>query len=218
MNQKQLRQELAFLLNFTETNSDQDFVLNRMNRLLQQAYNQTIERAKLGASRAFFQATSTSFQWAASAQTLTVPTEILTANIYDIWDITNGEPGRSLTFGRDANDSSCDLFWYDQKHWQWSGVGGPAAAMTLRATYEKIAEDLDEDTGPTLIPPQFHWLIVWEAACLGRLGADEKLPQAWKEQRDDLFFDYCKYVAHGRPTSLISTVIPISSDDPGSIY
>lgn len=205
MNRKQLREELAFLLNFTEGTADQDFVTNRLNKGLDRAYNQIVERAKLHGGSAYFRGVTANFTWAASAQTLAVPVTVSQFTIEDVYNITAGEPGFPLVFGNDA--AGGDLFWKDNVTWQWGGTGGPGSAMTLRAVVQQTAENLTELAEPQLIPAQFHWLIVWQAAVLMRLAADEKAPADWKEQFRELTLDYQKYVSRGRPLSLVPSIV-----------
>jgi hypothetical protein len=215
MNRKQLREELAFLLNFTEGQADQDFAKARLNKLIDRAYNLEVERSKTGAVKAYFQGATADFTWAASAQTLAVPSSLQAPSIIDVYDITSGEPGVPLVFGDDAF-SGGDLFWKDRETWQWTGVGGPGSALTLRGIYEQCAEDLrDDEAEPELIPAQFHYLIVWTAAALGRGGADDSIPSDWKEERREMRLDFYKHVSKARPKSRVNTIKMNSSDTSG---
>jgi hypothetical protein len=204
MNRKQLREELSFLLNVTEKGTAQDFVTKRLDKSLDRAYNQVVERAKLHGNSEYFRGVSAEFTWTAGAQTLTVPTTVTPYALEDIYDVTNGEPGYPLQFGHDA--AGGQLFWRDNETFQWGTRGGPGAAMTLRAVYQKIAENLTEDAEPELVPPQFHWLIVWQAAVLLRLAGDEKAPAAWNQQLANLELDFYKHMSRGRPLSMTNTI------------
>lgn len=211
MNRKQLRGELAFLLNFTEGDADQDFAKARLNKLLDRAQNLEVERAKLHGGKAYFQGATANFTWAASAQTLAVPSSLQGPSIIDVYNITSGEPGLPLVFGDDAY-SGGDVFWKDKDTWQWSTVGGPGSALTLRGYYEQVASDLqDDEDEPDLIPSQFHYLLVWTAACLGRAGADDRIPQDWKDERKEMRLDFYKHVSKARPKSRVTVMTPEDS-------
>lgn len=202
MNRKQLRTELAFLLNFTEGAADQDFAKARLNKFIDRAYNLEVERAKLTGGKAYFQGFTSDITWTASAQTLALPTALVDVSIIDIYDITAGEPGFPLVFG-------VDLFWKDRETWQHTTVGGPPSALTLRGYYEQKATDLqDDDTSPELVPEQFHWVIVWSAAVLARAIADDMAPSDWRRELHEMRLDFYKHVSKGRPLSATPRIQP----------
>ena len=68
------------------------------------------------------------------------------------------------------------------------GSDGPPAALTLNVEYIAEPEELDNVlTEPTLIPPQYRWLLVWSACVILRMEADEdNTPQLWIRHRDEL--------------------------------
>lgn len=216
MNRGELRSELAFLTNFSESTAAQDFVQARLNKAIQQSYRRVIESAKINGSHQFFHLRSQSFTWPVSTQTLAVPDSLVNKTIVDLYDITDGEPGFPLSFGRDSQDVG-SVFWADYKTWQWATVGGPGAAMTLRAVYEATAEELvsDSDT-PQLVPPQFHDLIVWKAARLLRKAADEAAPAPWEDEEYELVLDFYKHVSRGRPASHVRQVLPAGGTSRGA--
>lgn len=202
MNRGELRSDLAFMLNFTESTADQDFVQARLNKLIQQAYNQELERAKLHGLTRYFQVASGDVTWAASEQRLDVPDAINGKAILDIVDVTDGEPGFRFDVEQNA-------FWYDHNTLQWRVDGGPGSAMTLRFYYTATAEPLETDEAvPQYIPPQFHYLIIWTAAILGREIADEMAPEAWYQTREDLRLDFYKHTTLGKPLSSTPTLHP----------
>lgn len=212
MNRKQLRSELAFLLNITEGTADQDFATLRLNKLLDRAYNMEVERAKTAAVKAYFQGFTDDIEWATGEQTLAVPDAIRGVSIIKVYDITNGEPGVPIIFGRNAS-SGGDIFWKDNETWQWTATTGPTQDLTLRAYYEQIATDLqDDETEPSLVPSQFHWLIVWSAAVLGRSTADDMAPSDWRYELKEMRLDFIKHVSKGRPQSL-NPRINVDDDD-----
>ena len=216
MNRKQLREELAFLLNFTEDTADQDFAKARLNKLLDRAYNLEVERAKTMASKDYFKGVSADFTWSASTQTLALPTALEGLTIIDVMDVTGGEPGFALVFAFGNGNSGGEVFWKDKDTMQWTGVGGPGSARTLRAVYEQRATDLqDDEAEPDLVPSQFHWLIVWTAAILGRTTADDQSPRDWKDERKEMRLDYTKYVSKGRPLSNSPRIQSVDPDETG---
>lgn len=218
MNRKQLRSELAFLLNFKETESDNDFIKTRLNKLIDRAYNMEVERAKQHGGKTYFQGFTADFSWTSGSQTLAVPTSLASVTIIDVYNITDGEPGVPLIFAEGSNRGG-DIFWKDKDTWQWTSDGGPGSTLTLRGYYEQITTDLqDDEASPTLIPSQFHWLIVWSAAVLGRKIADERAPDDWKSELQEARLDYYKYVSKGRPLSMVPRVQRDAYEDQGILF
>lgn len=218
MNRKQLRSELAFLLVVIEGDSDQDFATLRLNKLIDRAYNLEVERAKTAAVKDYFKGFTDDFTWTAAEDTLTVPDSLIGVSILTVMDITNGEPGIPLTFSRSGQGGG-DIFWKDRETWQWSTVGGPSADLTLRGIYEQIAVDLqDDEAEPTLVPSQFHWMLVWSAAILGRSGADDMVPQDWRAELRDMRLDFHKHVSKGRPQSLTPMTRQSDEDATGFLF
>jgi hypothetical protein len=199
---QELRSEVAFLVNFTESIADQDFVTTRLNKAIAQIYSREVELGKVNGSRKYFQMRNDSYTWLADQQTFTIPESLQGKTFIDINDITSGEPGSSL------NGS---YFWADRKTLQWSTVGGPGSDVSLRFVYEATAEVLlGDDAEPQLIPPQFHWLLVWGAAILLRKAADEAAPKDWKDELEALQVNYYKHVSRGRPTSVPNSIRSVS--------
>lgn len=218
MNRLEMQQEVSFRLNFTEGSADQDFTTTRLQKLIQQSYNKLVERAKLVGTRRQFLDASADITWAASAQQLELPEALLNKTIVDIYDVTNGEPGYPLVVANDGL-SAGDMFWYDRETLQWSTVDGPSSARTLRLYYVATAEELSLDNStPRLIPPQFHELIVWDAAILGRQIADEGAPESWLYERNEMWLDFAKFVALGKPLSDTPRIRPPLSEDSDWMY
>lgn len=213
MNRNDLRSELAFLLNFTEDTADQDFTSNRLNKALDRAYNLEVERAKLQGSYKYFHQTA-SATWAASSQTYALVDPFKDKAIIDIYDVTSGEPGFPLVVAAHMNQGG-NAFWKDRNTLQWTGVGGPSDARTLRVFYEATAETLMSDESiPELVPPQFHYLLVWTASILLREAGDEEIPRSWMHEREELRMDFYKHISRGRPTSHVPTIVrdPVQDD------
>jgi hypothetical protein len=223
MNRKQLREEVAFLLNFREGEADQDFAKTRLNKLIDRAYNLEVERAKTAGIKAYFQAATPDFTWTAGSQTLEFPQSTISAilastTIIEVFDITSGEPGVPLVFADQPNQGG-DIFWKDKDTWQWTGNGGPGTTLTLRAFYEMRAEELeDDDAEPALIPAQFHWLIVWTAAVLGRSTADDRAPDDWRHEQHEMRLDFYKHVSKGRPLSRYPSIQRPNDETSGILF
>lgn len=201
MNRKQLRAELAFVLNVAENEADQDFQASRLNKAIDRAYNLVLEDTKLNGGRDYFRGASANVTWAASTQQLSVPTALLDVVFEEVYDITGGEPGFPLRIVS-SPEIQGDAFWYDRNTLQWSTSGGPSSARTLRVFYEAVAEELqDDDAEPSYVPAQFHWLIVWRAAMLLKAIADESVPLSWQKELESLQASFIKHVARGRPLS-----------------
>ena len=189
MDLKTLRSELAFLVNFTEGAADQDFVTARLNKALNRAYTKEVASAKLVATRKFFLANE-SHTWPASTLRFSLPKSLRGKALVDWQDVTDGEPGVRLD----------GISWFDRDTLQWDGEDGPGSARTIRFFYEAVAEELiANEQEPRLIPPEYHMLIVWTAACFLRGIGDDVVPRDWKIEREELRLDYQKWVARGRP-------------------
>lgn len=205
MKRSEIRGEVAFLVNFTEGVADQDTTTARLNKMIQQAYNQEVERAKLASHRRFWQMNQ-DVTWLADSATYSLPTSLRGKTLIDILDTTEGEPGISLLFGESSN-SVGDVSWKDKDTLQWSSTSGPSSDRTIRFTYEAAAETLlDDESTPALVPPQFHYLIAWTAAILFRMIADEQVPRDWRVEQNEMRLDFYKHVGRGRPLSSTPTV------------
>ena len=192
MDKKELRSELAFFVNVTEGTADVDFATTRLNKFLDRGYNYLVEKAKLQSSRNLW-VTFVDITWPASTLRFTLPTEIHGKVYIATLDVTGGEPGVRF-------DAGPDFTWAGTHVWQWPGTAGPGAAKTIRVFYEAVAESLISDESvPVLVPPQYHWLIVWQAALLMRTLADDRVPTGWREEYNEMFLDYLKHVSRGRP-------------------
>lgn len=204
MNRQDLRSELSFLLNFSETSADQDFSTTRLNKALQWVYEDEVRQAKLeGLSRRFRK--TTTFVWPASQVRLELPQAVHQKNVQAFWDITNSDPGYRIIV-RETNLDGGDAYWFDNKTLQWGSVG-PASTLTIRAEFLASAEFLagDQDE-PQLIPPDYHKLIVWGAAVLLRSIADEQPPEFWAMKHKELQHDFWKFLSRGQPISDTPTV------------
>ncbi len=197
MNREQLRQEVAFLVNFTEGTADQDFTVARLNKAIQYAYRNEVRQAKLtGLSRWFKKVAQIS--WPASQVRYKLPNSLSKKNIIAFWDITNSDPGYVLDVRGDSLSGS-SLFWYEADTLQWASTG-PSAATTLLIEYLADSEYLAADgDSPDLIPADYHDLLVWSAAIYLRTVGDEQPPSHWVAEREQFRYDFWKFLSKGRP-------------------
>lgn len=204
MNRKELRDELAFVLNFNEDQPDQDFTAARLNKALQYAYEDEVRQAKLEGQLRWFKA-NTEFTWPASQTTLTLPPTLQRAGLIEFWDITSNDPGVPITI-RENWQQGGDLHWLNFDTLQW-GEDGPASATTLRVDFMAYPEKLlNDQQSPILIPIDYHHLIVWAAAVYLRDIADEAVPQRWDRKHREIQMDYWKFLSRGRPFSDVPVV------------
>ena len=204
MNREQLRDEVAFLLNFNEDQADQDFTTAQLNRAIQYAYQDEVRQAKLEGQMRHFKKT-TSVTWTASTPTLTVPSTLQGKALIALWDVTNADPGTRLIV-RDNSYEGGDVFWLDNSTLQW-GSDGPSSDTTVRFEYMAEPETLISDAEePQLMPISHHWLIVWSAAIYLRTVADEGAPQAWLAKQREFRLGFWKWLSRGKPYSDIPSV------------
>lgn len=204
MRRDELRADLAFMLSTNEGSANQDFSTPRLNKALDRAIQREVERAKLHANRDWFLATAP-LTWAASQPTLELPAGLVGKTVVAFVDITDGEPGGRLGPGVDfAYRDNNTLVWLPN-------TTGPTTARTLRVFYEAVHVPMQADSDvPTIIPEQFHQLIVYSAACMLRSSLDDESPREWREERDELRLDYYKHTARPRPSAGAITILPSS--------
>lgn len=204
-----LRNRLAFVLNFNDGQTDQDFSSDRLKQALNHAYMREVEKAKQEGSRRFFLAQQ-EISWAAGAVTLVLPVGVKRKQLIRVMDVTNDAIGGQLMFSESGLTG--DVFWKDRETLQW-GTQGPGAAKTLRVFYYAVPVDLVNDADePELVPDQFHELLVWSAACWLRTIADEGAPNSWRAQLEELRYDFWKYISRGRPVDDEQTIRQRDSD------
>lgn len=217
MNRSELRSEVGFLLNFNEGQADQDFSTSRLNKAVQYVYELELEQAKQIGMSHWFRKTQ-NISWPSGQVTLELPSSLDQANLIGIYDITNANPGNQIVIRETAQDNG-DAFWLDYKTLQWASTG-PSEDKTLQVHYLARAETLAGDAdSPTLIPPQFHWVLVWSAATYLRKIADEDAPQSWMSELKDWRHRYWKFLTRGRPLSDTPTITnSFTNNDVGELY
>jgi len=202
--------DLGMVLNFNSGQTDQDYTAAQLKRAINMAYTREVNIGKQEGSRRHFIKRNT-FSWPASQAELTLPSELRGAELLRINDITNTTPGEQLSFSAYGVGGG-DVYFIDNNTLRW-GTNGPAAAKTLQAMYLAQPQELVEDSQePELVPPAYHELLMWSAACWLRDVADEECPRAWTEQRDELRLGYHKYISRGRPMDDPDWVSPRDSD------
>lgn len=211
MNVGELLDELGFVLNFNDGQTDQDFTNARLLRLLQRGYERAVKRAKQEGVIEWFKS-ATDITWPASQALLTLPGIVKQKQVQEVRDVTDDTVG--YTFNILNSPHSFYPFWKTSSTLQW-GDTGPDSDRTLRfyfyASPEKLLEDFQE---PLLIPDEFHELIIWEAACIARQVADETAPPAWIQERNEMRMDYFKFVSHGKIKINTPWVSPVDTSSP----
>lgn len=199
MNFGELVDLTGYILNFNDTQTDQDFSSKRLKQTLNLVYTSEINKAKQEGGKDYFTKLYT-FTWPASQVTITLPFSLQQADLLGFEDITNTDPGIPVGVGGPL------VFWKDNKTLQWSS-DGPPETLTIRVSYlaspAKMVDDADE---PDLIPRDYRELLAWSAACWMRTVGDEGIPQMFAMKLDELRMDYYKQIALGRPRGNIPIV------------
>lgn len=203
----EMRNELAFILNVDEAQANQDFTTARLNRALNYADNTETEKAKQNGYTLWFKRVQP-FTWPISTPQATPPAVIHRTNTAAVYNVTNSDPGYRFII-TEGPDLGGDAFWFDNKTLQWQGVNavGPSTNLSLRFFYLGNAVQMvtDEDES-ALIPPQFHWLLVWSAACWLKQVADERIPETWQKTLLDWQQDFWKFLSKARPMDSVQTI------------
>lgn len=189
MNFLELQNEVRDLINFTSGTTDQDYTTAQVQKAINVRYALEVLIGQQHGKRTWFQKFF-EFTWPASAETVTIPTNINQAQVLKFEDITNRDPGDPLP---------ASIFWKDNQTLQW-GSTSPAQDTTIRATYlARPAEMVNDSDEPSLISPEHHMLLVWSSAIYLRQKADENAPGAWLEQLHEDRLTYWKALSRGRP-------------------
>ncbi len=208
MNRGQMAEEVGFLLNFNEGQADQDFDAERIRKSIQQKYEAVVTDGKIEGQKRWFKRVQT-FTWPASQVTLQLPLTVQKKGLLNIWDATGSTPGIPLVV-REGYGQTSDLFWYDNRTLQWGDVG-PNTAKTILVNYLAEAEEIPpaetfDASEYELIPPSFHWLVIWETAIYLRRVADETVPAEWHAELLEWRNRYWKFLSYGRPFSDVPSI------------
>ena len=199
--------ELKFIYNFNEGQSDQDMrgpstdPDKRFRDAINEAYVDEVEEAaQMGASVYFI--TQTFLSWAASAPTLDIGDDLAGATIqridYRAASASSTAPWELLwlsSWPEDANH-----YWLDRRTLQWA-CSGPTTAQTLRFVHiAEPAEMQDDFDEPVLIPRRFRHLLPVSAAIKLRMVADDEMNNPLVRRRNEIRERFWKAISQGRPT------------------
>jgi hypothetical protein len=205
MNVEELIDHLGFVLDFNDGQPNQAFSESRMLKALNLAYTRECSKAQLQGSRRFFQRFE-QFTWSASEVTLTLPTNFNRDGIIQFYNVTADTDGPGIPLFLTDNGQHSQIYWKDINTLAW-GSTGPASDQTLRVYYLARPEELKNDGDePVLIPREYHELLVWSAACQLKVIADEKAPQEWMMQREELRAGLWKHLSKSRPLDDVPTI------------
>lgn len=198
----QIREKVAYLVNFNSGQLDQDFrgtsgnSNKNIDAAINEAYTEECALAKSVASRDWFRRTL-SFTWPADAASISIPAALRDRDIEVMRDDTSETPGPMVTTW-DGVGVGSGLWRIDDATWGFYPT--PSSAMTITAIYiaepVELANDGDE---PTLIPAAFRDLLVWSAGIVLKGIADEDPPRFWLKKQNDWRFLFQKQIALGQP-------------------
>jgi hypothetical protein len=212
----ELQDQVKFILNWNDGQTNQDFSTARIQAALNRAYKQETIKAEEEGGQRFFKATI-DLPWKAGTITFVLPPEIMEEALIAIDDVTTASIGTPLVFSDDG--ISGDLFWKDHQTLQY-GNTGPASDKILRFKYYASVEELQNDGDtPMLIPAKFHELIVWSACIFLQEISGQDVTRTWVAERDELRIDFWKWLSRGRATDDVPTIKNIKTNiDGGLIY
>lgn len=165
-------------LDFNPNQTDEAFSNDIVEDLLNEAYDEDVNWAKMHGSRLYF-LQNIEFTWPASQVTydLSATPALENLDLYQFLDVTD----------RPNNPQEVVLPWRDRDTLAWYSSQGPGTARTIRARYLAHAEDLTSDAQePLLIPPAHRWLWVTTAVILGRGEADDGMSAWWANRQMNL--------------------------------
>jgi hypothetical protein len=219
MDLEELREEVSYLVNFNPTQADQSFAgtatqpYKRIDSAINEAYQKEVNHARRMIRRQAFW-TQHAFTWPSSTQTVDIPAEVAGKDIMGLRDDTNENPGYWLQF-TEPTTSMGGLYVEDKDRWSW--FPAPSEDRTITVFYLASAEKLiDEGDVPSLLTSDDHWVIVWRAAMLLRIRADEQVSNDWKAEYKSTRDEFHKGVASGKPYLLPPPAIRHSRVDRGN--
>jgi hypothetical protein len=202
MNLQQFRAEVVWLLNMSVGEPDQDFdgtaadpykvVDSLINQARKLEYNMALPEVGADPFMVYQE-----YTWNSGDVAFDIPPGIDTSDISNFYDVTDGARGSVLVIGERMDASA--VYWSGRRQLSW-GTEGPGSDRILRIEYLAVPQDLTE-TGQEddTFPPQFHNLIPWTAAILGKAGAQDKIPESWTQIRDEHRADLWKHLSNSRP-------------------
>lgn len=207
----QMRALCKLYLNVNASQLNDDITDAQWNAFIQQAYNDVWMRVRTQVSRATL-LSSTDLTWPAGQQTMTLPTNLQNALIYDIWRIDgNGNPlCQFQAFFETRNVLRNPTIFFNAAGWQ------------IRLYFVPEIEQLTNDEAiPNLIPPQYHSVLVWETLLVVKALYDKEIPASWEKKRDEVDFSLIKEQST-RPVAQRSNIMlaqsPMARPLAGSSY
>lgn len=198
----QIRGKVSYLVNFNPGQTDQDFrgpaayPNQRLNDAINEAYTEEVILGKQNGSRDFFRSTH-SMTWTADAATMPIPAAVKGKDIEAIRDDSSQTPGPIVVLWSGITDGA-GLFKVDTDTWGWYPT--PSSERTLTILYVGSAAEMEQDDQePVLIPQDYRDLLVWSAAIILKLIADEKVPKSWQERQEQLRWQWWKTLSMGSP-------------------
>lgn len=172
----ELRTRCKLFLNVNDSQLDDSISVNSWAAIIQQAYADVWGRMRGQVSRASI-LVSTDLTWPAGQQTMTLPTNLWDAVIYDIWQL-DGSGNPLIQF---------NAFFETRNVLRNPSISWNAAGYQLRVYYIPEVEALTSDSStPRLIPLQYHSVIVWEALRIVKMLYDKEIPPSWEKKMEEI--------------------------------
>jgi hypothetical protein len=201
MNLGQMRDKLSFIVGFNQGQTQQDFVgpsantNQRLDDSLNEAYREECALAKQNASREWFFRTH-AFTWVTDAATMAIPDVLKDKDIELIRDDTDESPGPMVEKWDGITSSGSGLYRVDMDTWGWYPT--PSSDRSLVAMYIAEPSELVQDgDAPGLLPSQAHDLLIWSAAIVLKMVADERSPEMWISRQGALRLQLWKTLTLG---------------------
>lgn len=209
--------EVKLLLNFNPRQTNQDFTVNNIKRVINRVYEREVSLAKTEGGKLYFMAKQ-DCTWEADELTFTLPKFAQRGHILTIQDITNSSSSMGSSFVFSDFGNMGGPFWVDRKTLQYGSVA-PASDVTIRFYYLAVPEELIKDSDiPDLIPEDHREVLIWSSAIRLRKMGDEAAPRDWIAERDEMRMDFHKYVGRGRPNDNVPWIRPNEAELSGIIY
>ena len=179
----QLREKVAFILNFNEGQVDADFSNAQIDMAINESYLDEVSAAMEEGDSRWFHHTQ-ELIWPQGQRTLTLPDSIAGKNIINI----------------KCTSEDKTIYLQDYNRLAWDKVTPPSATKNLTVSYMPEPSTLINDTDePHLIPRRHRHLIAWAAAILLRQIADETSPKQWMMRQMTLRHRFWADITKGRP-------------------
>jgi hypothetical protein len=179
----QIREKVAFILNFNEGQLDSDFSKAQIDMAINESYLDEVSAAIEEGDRRWFHHTQ-DIIWPEKQRVLTLPDSIAGKNIINIKCENTSQPVKLEDYNRLA----------------WSRITGPTKTKTLSVTYMPEPSSLINDSDePYLVPRRHRHVIAWAAAILLRQVADEVAPQQWVIRHQQIRLRFWSDITRGRP-------------------